>query len=39
VRHRPQLFPWALVVIGMVTTALLWVYDRVVKPSSGENEG
>jgi POT family proton-dependent oligopeptide transporter len=37
VRHRPQLFPWALVAIGMVTTALLWVYDRVVKPGSGEN--
>jgi len=37
VRHRPQLFPWALVAIGMATTALLWVYDRVVKPGSGEN--
>jgi proton-dependent oligopeptide transporter, POT family len=32
VQHRPQLFPWALVAIGMVTTALLWIYDRVVKP-------
>jgi POT family proton-dependent oligopeptide transporter len=37
VRHRPQLFPWALVGIGMVTTALLWVYDRVVKPGSEES--
>jgi hypothetical protein len=30
------LFPWALVAIGMVTTALLWVYDRVVKPGKEE---
>jgi proton-dependent oligopeptide transporter, POT family len=37
VRHRPQLFPWALVGMGMVTTALLWVYDRVVKPGSEES--
>jgi proton-dependent oligopeptide transporter, POT family len=36
VRHRPQLFPWALVAIGMVTTGLLWIYDRVVKPGAAE---
>jgi proton-dependent oligopeptide transporter, POT family len=39
VRHRPQLFPWALVAIGMVTTALLWIYDRVVKPGAEEVAG
>src|ERR1700676_365383 len=32
VQHRPQLFPWALTAIGLATTFLLWIYDRVVKP-------
>jgi len=34
VQHRPQLFLWALTAIGMITTVLLWIYDRVVKPSA-----
>src|SRR5271154_166601 len=38
VRHTPKLFPWALVAIGMVTTALLWVYDRVVKPGTESSQ-
>jgi proton-dependent oligopeptide transporter, POT family len=33
VQHRPELFLWALTAIGLGTTFLLWVYDRVVKPS------
>jgi Na+/melibiose symporter-like transporter len=33
VQHRPELFLWALTGIGLGTTLLLWVYDRVVKPS------
>ena len=33
VQHRPKLFWWAITAIGMTTTLLLWVYDRVVKPS------
>jgi dipeptide/tripeptide permease len=33
VQHRPQLFLWALTAIGLATTLLLWVYDRMVKPS------
>ena len=33
VQHQPQLFLWALTGIGLGTTILLWVYDRVVKPS------
>ena len=33
VQHRPQLFLWALTAIGLGTTFLLWVYDRIVKPS------
>ena len=41
VQHRPQLFLWALTAIGLATTFLLWIYDRVVKPSevdSGKQE-
>ena len=33
VRHQPQLFWWALTGIGLFTTLLLWLYDRIVKPS------
>ncbi len=33
VQHKPALFLWALTAIGLVTTAMLWIYDRVVKPS------
>jgi proton-dependent oligopeptide transporter, POT family len=31
-QHRPALFLWSLTAIGMVTTLLLWIYDRLVKP-------
>lgn len=34
VQHRPQMFLWALTAIGLATTVLLWVYDRLVKPES-----
>jgi proton-dependent oligopeptide transporter, POT family len=33
VQHRPERFLWALTAIGLVTTLLLWVYDRIVKPT------
>jgi POT family proton-dependent oligopeptide transporter len=33
VQHRPKIFLWALTGIGLATTLLLWIYDRVVKPS------
>jgi len=36
VQHRPELFLWALTGIGLATTILLWVYDRVVKPSENQ---
>jgi dipeptide/tripeptide permease len=32
VQHQPQLFLWALTAIGLVTTLLLWIYDRIVQP-------
>jgi proton-dependent oligopeptide transporter, POT family len=34
VQHRPELFWWAITAIGVATTLLLWIYDRVVKPSA-----
>jgi len=34
VRHQPTRFWWAITAIGVATTLLLWIYDRVVKPSS-----
>jgi proton-dependent oligopeptide transporter, POT family len=37
VQHRPQMFLWSLTAIGLATTALLWAYDRVIKP--GETAG
>jgi dipeptide/tripeptide permease len=33
VQQRPKLFLWALTAIGLGTTLLLWIYDRLVKPS------
>jgi dipeptide/tripeptide permease len=39
VQHRPKLFLWALTAIGLATTMLLWIYDRVVKPSEGKTAG
>ena len=32
VQHRPQWFLWSLTAIGLWTTALLWIYDRIVRP-------
>ena len=36
VQHKPQRFWWAISAIGLATTLLLWIYDRVVKPSGQE---
>lgn len=36
VQHRPRLFLWALTAIGLATTLLLWIYDRIVKPGQAE---
>jgi len=33
VQHQPQRFWWAITAIGLATTVLLWIYDRIVKPS------
>jgi hypothetical protein len=39
VQHQPQRFWWAITAIGLLTTLLLWIYDRVVKPSGKEAAG
>ena len=39
VQHQPQLFWWAITAIGVATTLLLWIYDRVVKPSEVKPSG
>ncbi|HET8923531.1 MAG TPA: MFS transporter [Candidatus Acidoferrum sp.] len=36
VQHHSQRLWWALTGIGLATTFLLWIYDRVVKPSGQE---
>jgi proton-dependent oligopeptide transporter, POT family len=33
VQHQPTRFWWAITAIGLVTTLLLWIYDRNLKPS------
>jgi proton-dependent oligopeptide transporter, POT family len=29
--HRPQMIWWSVVAVGVATTALLWIYDRIVR--------
>jgi POT family proton-dependent oligopeptide transporter len=36
VQRQPQRFWWAITAIGLATTLLLWIYDRIVKPSAQE---
>jgi proton-dependent oligopeptide transporter, POT family len=36
VQHRPHLFLWSLTAIGLGTTLLLWLYDRIVQPHKQE---
>jgi proton-dependent oligopeptide transporter, POT family len=36
VQHQPQRFWWAITAIGLATTLLLWIYDRIIKPSAQE---
>ena len=33
VQHRPHLFLWSLTAIGLGTTLLLWIYDRIIEPA------
>jgi len=36
VAHQPQRAWWAICAVGLLTVILLWIYDRVVKPSAQE---
>jgi dipeptide/tripeptide permease len=39
VLHRPQQMWWVISGVGVLTAMLLWIYDRVVKPSGQESAG
>jgi proton-dependent oligopeptide transporter, POT family len=34
--HRPQMVWWSVIAVGVVTTILLWIYDRVVRVDTHE---
>lgn len=34
VQHRPQRFWWAMTALGIASTLLLWIYDRIVRPDN-----
>jgi len=36
VRHQPERIWWAVAGVGVLTTLLLWIYDRVVKPGGSK---
>jgi MFS family permease len=36
--HRPELVWWSVVAVGVVTTLLLWIYDRVVRADAAVAE-
>jgi dipeptide/tripeptide permease len=35
-QHRPAMIWWAIVGVGVATTALLWIYDKLVRVETGE---
>jgi dipeptide/tripeptide permease len=35
-RHRPELVWWSVIAVGMVTTLLLWIYDRFIRVETEE---
>ena len=32
VKHQPQMMWWIIIAVGLVTTILLWVYDKTLRP-------
>jgi len=36
IAHQPQRAWWAICSVGLLTVLLLWIYDRIVKPSAKE---
>lgn len=37
--HRPQMVWWAVIAVGLVTTLLLWIYDRLIRPQETALDG
>lgn len=37
-QHRPQMVWWSVIAVGMATTLLLWVYDRLVRVETSEGK-
>ncbi len=35
-KHQPGMMWWVIMAVGVVTTILLWVYDRFVRPKQGD---
>jgi proton-dependent oligopeptide transporter, POT family len=38
VKHEPQLIWWAVVSVGVATALMLWIYDRILKPTQAIGE-
>jgi len=38
VAHQPQRVWWVISGVGILTAILLWIYDRIVKPSAQEGQ-
>lgn len=36
--HRPRMVWWSVVAVGVATTLLLWIYDRLVRVETGETK-
>jgi hypothetical protein len=34
--HQPQMLWWWVVAVGLMTTVLLWIYDRLVRPETAD---
>lgn len=37
--HRPQMVWWSVIAVGLVTTLLLWIYDRLIRPQETALDG
>jgi POT family proton-dependent oligopeptide transporter len=36
-KHQPQVMWWIVIGVGLLTTALLWVYDKVVRKEAASS--
>ena len=35
--HRPKMIWWSVIAVGVVTTVMLWIYDKTVRTDEGRN--